>query len=222
MSNLKGTGMLAVWCDVPATVEQEFNEWYNEEHIYERLSVPGILSAARYEAIVNGPKHLAVYELESVEVLQSAAYLELKSSPSEWSKKMSPDVIASRYIRNVYEQIFPDAVDAVTSTSGLAPALQIGRMGIPTEQEEEWNEWYNTIYIPNYETVPGVIRGRRYKTIEGSPAYMTFYEMESTGTSQTEEWFKQQTAHPSNASMREAMQHEADSPGIWQKTFEPS
>ena len=92
MSNLKGTGMLAVWCDVPATVEQEFNEWYNEEHIYERLSVPGILSAARYEAVVNGPKHLAVYELESVEVLQSAAYLELKSNPSEWSKKMSPGV----------------------------------------------------------------------------------------------------------------------------------
>ncbi|SVC01075.1 uncharacterized protein METZ01_LOCUS253929 [marine metagenome] len=47
--------MLAVWCDVPAAVEQEFNKWYNEEHIYERLSVPGILSAARYEAVVNGP-----------------------------------------------------------------------------------------------------------------------------------------------------------------------
>ena len=222
MRKLKGSGMLAVWCDVPAPVEQEFNKWYNEEHIYERLSVPGILSAARYEAVVNGPKHLAVYELESIEVLQSPKYLELKTNPSEWSKKMSPDVIASRYIRNVYQQIFPEAVDALTASSGLAPALQIGRMGIPAKLENEWNEWYNTVYVPNYETVPGVVRGRRYKTVEGTPAYMTFYEMESVKTSQTKEWFEQQTAHPSNASMRNAMEHEADSPGIWQKTFEPS
>ena len=60
---LKGTGMLAVWCDVPSTLEEEFNNWYNEEHIFERLSVPGVLSAARYESVVSGPKHLAVYEL---------------------------------------------------------------------------------------------------------------------------------------------------------------
>ena len=123
MAAKKGNGLLMVYSDVAAEHDEEYNRWYNEEHIYERLSVPGILSAARYEAVVNGPKHLAVYELESVEVLQSAEYLELKSNPSEWSRKMSPDVIASRYIRNVYEQIFPDAVDAVTSTSGLAPAL---------------------------------------------------------------------------------------------------
>ena len=219
---LKGTGMLAVWCDVPSTLDEEFNKWYNEEHIFERLSVPGVLSAARYESVVSGPKHLAVYELESIDVLQSPEYLELKANPSEWSRKMSPDVIATRYIRNVYDQIFPKNVDDATSTSSLAPALQVGRMGIPTELESEWNEWYNTIYVPNYETVPGVIRGRRYKTVEGSPAYMTFYEMESVGTSQTDESFKQQTAHPSNASMRDAMQHEADSPGIWQKTFDPS
>jgi hypothetical protein len=49
---------------------------------------------------------------------------------------------------------------------------------------------------------------------------MTFYELESAMVSQTEEWQKQQTAHPANEKMREAMQHESDSPGIWVKTFE--
>jgi hypothetical protein len=93
-------------------------------------------------------------------------------------------------------------------------------MNIPNNLDNDWNDWYNQVYVPNYETVKGVIRGRRYQAVEGSPKYMTFYELESAMVSQTEEWQKQQTAHPANEKMREAMQHESDSPGIWVKTFE--
>ena len=42
MLNKKGTGMLAVWCDIPENLENEFNRRYNEEHVFERLSVPGV------------------------------------------------------------------------------------------------------------------------------------------------------------------------------------
>ena len=37
------------------------------EHLPERLSAPGFLDAARYEALRGGPRYLAVYELDSVE-----------------------------------------------------------------------------------------------------------------------------------------------------------
>ncbi len=221
MAKTRGTGMLAVWCDIPETLENEFNRWYNQEHVFERLSVPGVLSAARYESVVSGPKHLAIYELESPHVLKSDEYLNLRNNPSDWSKKMSPEVIGTTFTRNVYQQIFPKKPDAKTLVSPLAEALQIGRMDIPADLEDEWNRWYNTVYVPNYETVSGVIRGRRFRTISGQPAYMTFYELESPETSRTEEWFKQQTAHPSNHRMRAAMQHVTGSPGIWVKTFDP-
>ena len=111
MSNRKGTGLLMVWCEVPDEIEDEFNRWYNEEHIEERLSVPGILSAARYEAVVSGPKHLAVYELENSAVMESDAYLEIRAKPTEWSKRMSPEYSATTYVRNVYEMIHPLGVD---------------------------------------------------------------------------------------------------------------
>ena len=175
MAKLKGTGMLAVWSEVSEEHEEEFNEWYNQEHIAERLSVPGVLSAARYEAVKSGPKHLAVYELEHSSVMQSPEYAALKSNPTEWSKRMSPDVIGTKYIRNVYEMIFPTELTEEIALSPMAPALQVGRMNIPSNTENEWNNWYNKIYVPNYETVNGVIRGRRYKVVEGSPKYMTFY-----------------------------------------------
>ena len=52
----KGTGLMIVWADIPAEMEDDFNRWYNEEHLAELLSVPGVLNAARYEATSSGPQ----------------------------------------------------------------------------------------------------------------------------------------------------------------------
>ncbi len=220
MANKKGTGLLMVWCEVPADIEDEFNRWYNEEHIEERLSITGVLSAARYEAAVSGPKHLAVYELESSAVMESDEYLKVRSNPTEWSKRMSPEYTATTYIRNVYQMIHPDKLTDEIANSPMAPALQIGRMDIPAGVEDEWNHWYDTVYVPNYETVEGVRRGRRYTATVGDPKYLTMYEFDHTDVSKGEAWLRQQTAHPDNARMREAMIHLPESPGVWRKTFE--
>ena len=133
---------------------------------------------------------------------------------------MSPEIVGTTYIRNVYTMIHPEVLPEAHRISGMANAIQIGRMNIPCHIEQEWNHWYNTIYIPNYETVSGVIKGRRFKAVEGNPKYMTFYEMSSPQTSQSAEWYEQQNAHPLNNNMRSAMEHVDDSPGIWIKTFE--
>src|ERR1700756_3784863 len=103
----KGTGLLMVWADVPAGSEAEFNRWYNEEHLAERLAIPGFLNGARYEAVKGGPKHLAVYELESPAVLQSAEYKRVSANPTAWTKRTGPGTIATNYIRNVYTMIHP-------------------------------------------------------------------------------------------------------------------
>jgi len=216
----KGTGLLMVWTDVPADKEPEFNRWYNEEHIAERLSVPGFLSAARYEAVKGGPKHLAVYELESPAVLQGAAYKKGSSNPTEWTRRMGPSAIATTFIRNVYAQIHPATVTPAVAGSGMAPALQLGRMDVPPEVDAEFNNWYNTIYIPNYEKVPGVIRGRRYRAVEGTPTYLTFYEFERPTVSETPEWLAQRDVSPITARIRPHMRHAAGSPGVYVKTFE--
>ena len=74
MANKKGTALMMVWADIPADKEEDFNRWYNEEHLQELLSVPGILNAARYEAVRSGPKHLACYEIESPAVIETDAF----------------------------------------------------------------------------------------------------------------------------------------------------
>jgi hypothetical protein len=215
----KGTGLLMVWTDVPADKEAEFNRWYNEEHLAERLGVPGFLSAARYEAVKGGPKHLAVYELESPAVLQSAAYKKVSANPTEWTRRSGPNAIGTNFIRNVYTQIHPAAVTPAVANSGMAPALQLGRMDVPPAVDAEFNNWYNTIYVPNYEKVPGVIRGRRYRAVEGTPTYLTFYEFEHPKVSETPEWLAQRDVSPVTAKIRPHMRHAAGSPGVYVKTF---
>ena len=43
MTKQKGTGLLMVWTDVPADKEADFNHWYNEEHLAERLAISSAL-----------------------------------------------------------------------------------------------------------------------------------------------------------------------------------
>jgi len=216
----KGTALLMVWADVPADKEKDFNRWYNEEHLAERLAVPGFLSGARYEAVKSGPKHLACYELENAAVLESPAYKRVQANPSEWTKRCSPEAIGTTYIRNVYTMIHPKAVTPEISQSGMAPALQIGRMDVPPEVDAEFNDWYNTIYVPNYEKVPDVIRGRRYRAVVGTPTYLTLYEFERPKVSESAPWLAQRDASPVTARIRPHMRHAPGSPGIWVKTVE--
>ncbi|MDA0264387.1 MAG: hypothetical protein O3A93_08875 [Chloroflexi bacterium] len=218
MANKKGTGLMIVWADVPAELEDEFNHWYQEEHLQELLSVPGILNAARYEATKSGPKHMAVYELESVDVVNTDAF---KNRPrTEWGKRVSPSVIGTTVINNVYDMIHPTSLSSDIAGSDMAPALQIGRMAVPAENDAEWNEWYSGVYVPNYEKAPGVIRGRRWRAVKGEPEYATVYEFENENVSETPEWLKQRDIHPDNGRMRDIMTHATGSPGVWRKTFQ--
>jgi len=220
MANKKGTGLLMVWADVPPEKEKEFNRWYNEEHLAERLAIPGFLSGARYEAVKGSPKHLAYYELESAAVLESAAYKKVQANPTEWTKRLGPQAIGTTYIRNVYTMIHPKTLPAAVAGSAMAPALQIGRMDVPSEVDAEFNTWYNTIYVPNYEKVPGVIRGRRYRAVTGTPTYLTLYEFEHPKVSESAAWNAQRDAVPASARMRTHMRHAQGSPGVYIKTFQ--
>jgi hypothetical protein len=215
----KGTGLLMVWCDVPAEREDEFNRWYNEEHIADILAIPGVLNGARYEAVKGGPKHLACYELDSPAAVLGDGFT--KRIKSKWSETMGPTIVGENFFNPLYEMIHPDSVSSDMADSGMAPALQIGRMNIPVERTEEWNQWYNSTFVPNFEKVPGVIRGRRFKTVRGEdPLYSVVYEFEDGNVSQTPEWEAQLDIDPSNADMRALITHGPGSPSIFRKTFE--
>jgi len=96
-------GLLLVMMDIDPEHEEEFNRWYNEEHVPERLSIPGFLTGRRFLAIEGSPKYLALYELESPEVLESEEYKHfLTKGRSEWTERIRQHF---KMTRNVYVEL---------------------------------------------------------------------------------------------------------------------
>ena len=82
-------GLLLTMTEPPAAMEEEFNAWYDDEHMGERLAIPGFRSARRWVADLppGEGKYLATYELDSPDVLTSAAYLARFQNQTPWSKR---------------------------------------------------------------------------------------------------------------------------------------
>jgi hypothetical protein len=212
----KGRGVLLVYADlIDPKYEEEFNAWYDTEHLPQLMALPGFLDAARYVAVKGGPKYLAAYELEDVETLLRPEFVNRKRPP--WDARMSPTVVGKNFARIIGRQIFPDSVE--NADRGMAPALQIGRMSVPDARDAEWNAWYNGEYIPGYRTVPGVIYARRYKVVDGEVGYTTIYEFENPRVSESAEWEHQRlNSSPKSDEMRDVMTHVTGSPGVYRRT----
>ena len=56
-------GFLLVLMQPPSTLEEEFNAWYDTEHIAERLAVPGFETALRYVCIDGAPRYAATHSI---------------------------------------------------------------------------------------------------------------------------------------------------------------
>ena len=100
----RGTGLLLVMMDIDPEHEEDFNRWYDEEHVPERMAIHGFVSGRRYRAIEGGPKYLAIYEMDSPEVLDTPAYQYVSGEGrSEWTKRVTGN--AKNLVRNVYVEI---------------------------------------------------------------------------------------------------------------------
>ena len=81
-------GVLAIWNSCVPGREAEFEEWYQHEHFYERIGVPGFLLGRRYEAVRGTPAYFCFYLTQSPGVLKSPVYLERLNNPTPQTRKI--------------------------------------------------------------------------------------------------------------------------------------
>lgn len=72
--------------EVDPAIDDEFNEWYNEEHMPLMDAVPGMLAARRFRAVSGLPRYVAVYHLESPEVYKERSWYEANQTP--WLRRI--------------------------------------------------------------------------------------------------------------------------------------
>ncbi|MBA8902996.1 DUF4286 family protein [Phyllobacterium sp. P30BS-XVII] len=79
------SGMLFVWSDVDPSAEDDYNRWYDREHVEERVRIPGFSSGTRYQIIGAGRRYLGLYRTTSLDVFASPAYEKAFTRQTPWS-----------------------------------------------------------------------------------------------------------------------------------------
>jgi hypothetical protein len=98
-------GILAIFNNVAPGRETEFEEWFQHEHLQERLGVPGFLLGRRHEALSGNPRYFTFYVTHSVEVLQSQEYRTRLNSPTTMTRLVMSEVFRDM-IRTVCHQTY--------------------------------------------------------------------------------------------------------------------
>jgi hypothetical protein len=176
-------GILIAAMDFSPAPEDEFHDWYDLEHVPERLRVPGFLNADRWIGIGEPKISVATYDLDTVGVLHSSPYLAVGGdNASPWTKRTAK--FRKSLLRYEGEQLFPGDLTAPREAAAL---LLIG-MNVAAEYEHEFNEWYNTEHVPALGAVPGVLCARRYRGTGGTQRYVALYHLASPDVTKGAEW----------------------------------
>jgi hypothetical protein len=92
--------------NVAPEAEDDFNAWYDEEHLVALAGVPGVLAARRYrstEPSGNTHRYVAIYHLESPDVARGTAWNAAADTP--WTARVRPHfrdrirILTRRYVR---------------------------------------------------------------------------------------------------------------------------
>src|SRR3954451_10310682 len=164
-------GILIAAMDFSNVAEDEFNDWYDTEHIPERQRVPGFLGCQRWIGADNPKQSVATYDLENVSVLQGAAYRAIGGENlSPWSKRVTARV--QRLVRFEGDQILPGDTVAPGNAGGLLLVGMTPALGV----EAAFNAWYDTEQVPAWAGVRGVLCARRFRNAGGAgPKYVALY-----------------------------------------------
>ena len=170
-------------CGDPAK-EDEFNDWYTNDHILFVMRSPYVLSAERYQRMGESkkyPKYLAVYGISDEKALEG----HIRSSIPE-------EALQDRYKRWPEEGIF--------TRKWLVNYKRIARWGDMEScsarcicgtncgdpaKENEFNDWYTNHHVPFVMRAPLVIAAERYQRIgddQEYPKYLAIYGFENEQT----------------------------------------
>jgi hypothetical protein len=196
---------------VESEYEAEYNRWYDEEHIPNLLRVPGYRDARRYRAIQGEPPYMALYALDTPAAYHSAEHDEAVNTP--WRERLRPHYRAQGA---VYRQLSP-AGGLLPGAAGLdAPerGLLVVRLDVAPEHAEEFEEWYAAEHLPALCGVTGVIGGRTFVAVEGTPRYMAMYHLADPAAQASPAW-ERAAATPWTLRMRRLI------PNRWRVVYRP-
>lgn len=113
-------GILAIWNDCAPAGRADYERWYMEEHLPERVGLPGFRFGRRYERIEARHEYFTFYEAERPDVLASPAYLDRLSNPTPRTRAIMP------HFATMSRTVCQKRAHFGQMTGGIALTLAIG------------------------------------------------------------------------------------------------
>ena len=141
-------GILAVWSDITPEAAADYDRWYEEEHMFERLAVDGFHRARHYRTVSGSLMFFTYFVTDDSTVMRSPAYFESANNSSDWTKRILP------HFRNTNRTAF-NVVRRIGWGFGAA-AMTI-RMGAAEGHEGELVRWLGQQVFPGLLKMPGIV-----------------------------------------------------------------
>lgn len=117
-------GLLLAMMEPSPTLEEEFQNWYDSEHFPEREGTEGFLTAARFICLDGWPLYLAMYDLDTVDVLRGPGYAKIAGGNySKWTERVVSRVWGQYRAEGV--QLYPS--DGLIGANGQSARLVLWR-----------------------------------------------------------------------------------------------
>src|SRR5476651_311248 len=178
-------GLLVAGMNYAPVGADEYNAWYDTEHVPERLRVQGFINAQRWLGADDSNISIATYDLDTPAVLKTPAYTAIAGANlSPWSKRIVGKI--HRICRLEAAQIVPGRLAAPADAAGML----MFAMNVVPEADAEYNAWYNEEHLPALAAIPGCLCARRFKTNGGTHKYISLYHLNAPELQASPAWKK--------------------------------
>lgn len=88
---LRGSGVVIMWHDITPEGDAAYNQWHTQEHMPERIALPGFLRARRgVNKALERQHYFTLYECETLAATASPEYRNSLNFPTEWTQRIAP------------------------------------------------------------------------------------------------------------------------------------
>jgi hypothetical protein len=153
--------------------EDEYNRWYDQQHVPDVVAIPGFVSAQRfvknelplYRMVdLQVPKYLVLYKIVTDDV--EAVFREVNRRLQTGETVMSPTFDRTTSVSYVYRPFRPEIKGVGGEPEGSKPGpknvyIQVVFTAMFEGKEREFNQFYDDHHAPELASIPGFVSAQR-------------------------------------------------------------
>lgn len=159
-------GLLAVWNDCDESVLDKYEHWYMNEHLPDRVGLPGVQQGVRYETPNPSPQKMSPrfftsYDLDDVSVLEAPAYQAALLNPT-------PDTqFIMAHFKNMCRTIARLVAYEGYAAGAWVVTLRVGQLqGADTPRHADIDAWQKLLHA---HAPKAACRWRLYESVLAVP-----------------------------------------------------